>query len=99
LEQAFPFPDRLARRIADGTILCRCEAVTAGELRASVAGIGAAELNRAKAYSRVGMGRCQGRICGAAAAEILAAALDSEIATVGRLRSQPPVKPLPAGLL
>jgi NADPH-dependent 2,4-dienoyl-CoA reductase/sulfur reductase-like enzyme len=99
LEQAFPFPDRLARRIADGTILCRCEAVTAGELRASVAGIGATELNRAKAYSRVGMGRCQGRICGAAAAEILAAALGSEIATVGRLRSQPPVKPLPAGLL
>jgi hydrogen cyanide synthase HcnB len=99
LEQAFPFPDHLARRVADGTILCRCEAVTAGELRASVAGIGARELNRAKAYSRVGMGRCQGRICGAAAAEILAAALDGEIASVGRLRGQPPVKPLPASLL
>jgi hydrogen cyanide synthase HcnB len=99
LEQAFPFPEYLARRIADGTILCRCEAVTAGTLRASVAGIGAGELNRAKAYSRVGMGRCQGRICGAAAAEVLAAALGSEIASVGRLRSQPPVKPLPAGSL
>jgi NADPH-dependent 2,4-dienoyl-CoA reductase/sulfur reductase-like enzyme len=99
LEQAFPFPDHLARRVADGTILCRCEAVTAGELRASVAGISAGELNRAKAYSRVGMGRCQGRICGAAAAEILAAALGGEIASVGRLRGQPPVKPLPAGLL
>ena len=99
LEQAFPFPDHLARRIADGTILCRCEAVTAGALRASVAGINAGELNRAKAYSRVGMGRCQGRVCGAAAAEVLAAALDCEVAGVGRLRSQPPVKPLPVGLL
>jgi len=99
LEQAFPFPEYLARRIADGTVLCRCEVVTAGALRASVAGIGADELNRAKAYSRVGMGRCQGRVCGAAAAEVLAAALGGEIASVGRLRSQPPVKPLPMGLL
>jgi hydrogen cyanide synthase HcnB len=99
LEQAFPFPVRLAQRIDDQTILCRCEAVTAGTLRASVAGIGAGELNRAKAYSRVGMGRCQGRFCGAAAAEVLSAALTSDVGSVGRLRGQPPVKPLPAGVL
>ena len=62
-------------------------------------GIGAGELNRAKAYSRVGMGRCQGRFCGAAAAEVLSAALTSDVGSVGRLRGQPPVKPLPAGVL
>ena len=99
LEQAFPFPKDLAHRIADGTILCRCEAVTAGTLRASVTGSGAGELNRAKAHSRVGMGRCQGRVCGAAAAEVLAAALSCDVAGVGRLRNQPRVKPLPVGLL
>ncbi len=99
LERAFPFPAHLARRMADATILCRCEAVSARHLRASVAGIGAEELNRAKAHCRVGMGRCQGRVCGAAAAEVLAAALNVEIAAVGRLRGQPPVKPLPVGLL
>ena len=99
LEQAFPFPTHLARQIADDTILCRCEAVTAGTLRASLAGIDARELNRAKAFSRVGMGRCQGRFCGAAAAEVLAAALGKDVAEVGRLRAQPPVKPLPVGAL
>ena len=99
LERAFPFPAHLARQIADETILCRCEAVTAGTLRASVAGIDAGELNRAKAFSRVGMGRCQGRFCSGAAAEILAAALAKDVADVGRLRGQPPVKPVPVGAL
>lgn len=99
LETAFPFPARLAAAVADDTLLCRCEAVTAGELRRSIAGLAAGELNRAKAYSRVGMGRCQGRVCGAAAAEILAAALGVPVEAVGRLRGQPPVKPLPIGAL
>ncbi len=94
LAAAFPFPHRLAGGIDDQTILCRCEAVTAGSLRAAIGD--AREVNRAKAFSRVGMGRCQGRVCGAAAAEILAATLNGEIEAAGRLRSQPPVKPLPA---
>jgi NADPH-dependent 2,4-dienoyl-CoA reductase/sulfur reductase-like enzyme len=97
LAAAFPFPHQLARGIADQTILCRCEAVTAGGLRAAIGD--AKEVNRAKAFSRVGMGRCQGRVCGAAAAEVLAASLDCGIEGAGRLRSQPPVKPLPVGLL
>jgi hypothetical protein len=41
------------------------------------------------------MGRCQGRFCGLAAAEILAATLSVPIDQVGRLRGQAPVKPLP----
>jgi NADPH-dependent 2,4-dienoyl-CoA reductase/sulfur reductase-like enzyme len=99
LAAAFPFPAHLARRIGDETILCRCEAVSAGTLRASIGGIDATEVNRAKAFSRVGMGRCQGRICGAAAAEVLSTALNCAIEGVGRLRSQPPVKPLPVEAL
>lgn len=99
LAAAFPFPAHLARRIGDETILCRCEAVSAGTLRASIGGIDATELNRAKAFSRTGMGRCQGRVCGAAAAEVLSATLNCPIDSVGRLRSQPPVKPLPVEAL
>ena len=67
--------------------------------RSSFTAHGIRELNRAKAYSRVGMGRCQGRLCGAAAAEVVAATMGCDIAAVGRLRGQPPVKPLPAGQL
>ncbi|MDO9499459.1 FAD-dependent oxidoreductase [Falsiroseomonas sp.] len=99
LDRAFPFPARLAAQMPDATILCRCEAVRAGELRQAAradAATGAApEVNRAKAFTRIGMGRCQGRICGAAAAEVLADALGCGVAEVGRLRGQAPVKPLP----
>jgi len=56
--------------------------------------LGAVEANRAKAFSRVGMGRCQGRYCGAAAAEIIAAARDEPVERAGRLRGQAPVKPI-----
>ena len=94
LETAFPYPHALAAALPNGAVLCRCENVTAGELRAT-AKIDATELNRAKAYCRVGMGRCQGRVCGPAAAEILAAALGKPVETVGRFRAQPPVKPVP----
>ena len=51
-------------------------------------------MNRAKAFTRVGMGRCQGRVCGPAAAQILAAARGCAVEEVGRLRGQAPVKPL-----
>lgn len=94
LEAAFPYPAHLARSMPDSTILCRCESITAGDLRAAT-GRGAPEVNRAKALSRVGMGRCQGRVCGPPAAEVLAGALGVPVEQVGRLRGQMPVKPIP----
>jgi NADPH-dependent 2,4-dienoyl-CoA reductase/sulfur reductase-like enzyme len=94
LATAFPWPAQMARDVADDTIVCRCEAITAGQLRETAGAKGAPELNRAKALSRVGMGRCQGRYCGSAAAEILAEARGVPLAEVGRLRGQAPVKPL-----
>ncbi len=79
----------------DEAILCRCEGITVGELREAVREKGAEELNRAKALTRVGMGRCQGRYCGHAGAEVVAAAAGIPLEMVGRLRGQAPVKPLP----
>ncbi|MCE7028869.1 NAD(P)/FAD-dependent oxidoreductase [Jiella avicenniae] len=95
LARAFPWPAEACRDRPDDAILCRCEAVTVGEYRASLQRTGAAEINRAKAFSRVGMGRCQGRYCGAAAAELLAGET-GDVSAAGRLRPQSPVKPLPA---
>lgn len=95
LELAFPTPVHWARQCADDTIICRCEEITAGQLRNSVAQDGTVEINRLKALTRVGMGRCQGRICAAAAAEVLAQASAQEVAAVGRLRGQAPIKPIP----
>jgi NADPH-dependent 2,4-dienoyl-CoA reductase/sulfur reductase-like enzyme len=94
LAEAYPWPHHLAAALPDEAVLCRCEGVTVGEVRAVATEKGACELNRAKAFSRVGMGRCQGRYCGHAAAEVVAAAIGLPIETVGRLRGQAPVKPL-----
>lgn len=98
LLRAFPWPHQLARSLPDNTVLCRCESITAGELRKSVRDLGARELNRAKALCRVGMGRCQGRYCANAATEVIAAAANIPVSWVGRLRGQGPVKPLPISL-
>ncbi len=98
LEAAFPFPAGLAAALADDALLCRCEAIRAGELRAAARDLGASEMNRAKAFTRIGMGRCQGRVCAAAAAEVLADTLGVAIEQVGRLRGQAPVKPIPLTL-
>jgi len=99
LERAFPFPRHLARSIPDDCTVCRCEAVSAGEIRRAASDLGADDINRAKAFCRVGMGRCQGRVCEPAAAEIVAAVLDRDIASVGRFRGQAPVKPVPIAAL
>jgi NADPH-dependent 2,4-dienoyl-CoA reductase/sulfur reductase-like enzyme len=95
LDSAFPFPAELAAKMPDDTVLCRCESITAGTLRAAARSGPAPEINRAKALTRVGMGRCQGRVCGPAAAEVLAAALGVPVEQVGSLRAQPPIKPVP----
>ena len=98
LERAFPVPDDWAAHAPDELVVCRCENVTAGSLRRTIADAGASEMNRLKALSRVGMGRCQGRMCGVAAAEILAHATQQPLQQVGRLRGQAPIKPIPIRL-
>jgi len=97
LEIAFPFPEQWAAQATDDLILCRCEEVSVGDVRA-VVDEGHWEINRVKAHCRVGMGRCQGRLCGLAAAEIVAERSGRSIENVGRLRGQAPIKPLPFGV-
>ncbi|WP_455929838.1 FAD-dependent oxidoreductase [Pseudomonas fluorescens] len=97
LETAFPFPEQWAAQAPDALILCRCEEVSVGDVRA-VVDEGHWEINRVKAHCRVGMGRCQGRMCGLAAAEVVAERSGRAIHEVGRLRGQAPIKPLPFGV-
>lgn len=94
LARTFPWPYAQAGAVPDAAIVCRCEAITAGELRRAVTECGSIEINRAKAFSRVGMGRCQGRYCGHAAAELIAHAAGIPVEAVGRVRTQAPVKPV-----
>jgi thioredoxin reductase len=58
--------------VDDETIVCRCEEVTVGALRAARR-LGADDARSIKLLARPGMGWCQGRMCGAAVAGLLAA--------------------------
>ena len=95
IETAFAPPVRCASQWPDDMTVCRCEEIDAGTLRCCIRGGEANEINRLKALTRVGMGRCQGRMCGEAALNLLAEETGKPLETVGRLRSQPPVKPIP----
>jgi bacterioferritin-associated ferredoxin len=77
----------------DATIVCRCEEVTAGDIRASVA-IGATGPNQLKSYRRTGMGPCQGRLCGLTVTELLADERGKTPDEIGYYRLRSPVKPI-----
>lgn len=96
LATAFPWPDAMVRALPNDAIVCRCENVTAGAVREG-AEFGGSEANRVKSLARVGMGRCQGRYCQLAAAELVAAQAGCPTAAVGRFRGQAPVRPAPVG--
>jgi glycine/D-amino acid oxidase-like deaminating enzyme len=100
LRRAIAFQDALWRIFAappfdiaampESTTICRCEEVTAGELRAARAD-GAGSLPALKKATRAGMGRCQGRMCGATVARLTGTAAEPGFAA-----PRAPLKPVPA---
>ena len=95
IEEAFAPPANCAANWPDDLTLCRCEEVDAGTLRSCIRNGFASDVNRLKALTRIGMGRCQGRMCGESAAALLSAETGKPLHEVGRLRSQAPIKPIP----
>lgn len=91
-------PPQEIRRPADNTIVCRCEEVTAGDVRRMVR-LGCLGPNQTKSYGRCGMGPCQGRLCGLTVSEIIAAERKVPVAEVGYYRIRPPIKPIVLGEL
>lgn len=83
---------------ADEVMVCRCEEVTAGDLRSFVA-LGCTGPNQAKSFGRCGMGPCQGRLCGLTVTEVIAKARGVSAADVGYYRIRPPIKPITLGEL
>lgn len=82
----------------DDTIVCRCEEITAGELR-HIADAGCQGPNQAKAFCRAGMGPCQGRLCGLTVSQVLAERSNQSIDAVGYYHIRSPIKPLTFGEL
>ena len=78
---------------SDDTIVCRCESITAGTIRAAIRE-GARELNQVKAHTRCGMGACLGRLCGLVAVQILSRETGRAIADSDLFRVRPPLRPI-----
>jgi D-hydroxyproline dehydrogenase subunit alpha len=87
-ERLYPVPADLATSLADETTVCRCEGVTAGEIRRA-AGQGWNDIHGTKGATRAGMGPCQGRECGHLVAAL--AAPEGPLAFTARI----PLKPVP----
>lgn len=83
---------------SDDTIVCRCEELTAADIRLA-ARVGRPGPNQIKSFTRAGMGPCQGRQCGYTVAHIVAKAQARPVAEVGFYRIRPPLKPLTLGEL
>ena len=82
----------------DDTIVCRCESITAGEIRKAVRE-GTVDLNDIKKRTRCGMGYCQGTNCQPAIAAILTREFDADPAELEMLTTRPPSRPIPLSLL
>ncbi len=79
--------------VSDETMVCRCECVTAGDIRRAVEE-GYLDVNEIKRFTRCGMGQCQGRMCGPGLLEITAAARGVSPEKVGWLQIRQPFSPV-----
>lgn len=86
-------PPAALRRPADDVTVCRCEEISAGEIR-RIAALGCQGPNQMKAFSRCGMGPCQGRWCGTTVGELIAQVQQRPVGDVGYYRIRAPIKPV-----
>jgi thioredoxin reductase/bacterioferritin-associated ferredoxin len=82
----------------EDTIVCRCEEITLGEVREALSR-GATEMREVKRMTRMGMGPCQGRMCGPVMQEMIARERKVPPDSMGHLNPRPPVKPVPIAAL
>lgn len=93
LDHVFPPNRQVLNPENDDVLVCRCEEITAGQIREAIAQ-GARHPAQIKGKTRSGMGPCQGRMCGATLTEMIAASCAMEIKEVGTLHVRTPIKPL-----
>ena len=79
-------------------LVCRCEEISVAQIEAA-ADLGASGPNQVKAFTRCGMGPCQGRFCGASVEQILARRRAVGVGEIGRFSARPPLKPITLGQL
>jgi len=78
--------------IDDDTVICRCENVSAGEIKQSLEN-GGRDLYGVKLRSRLGMGSCQGRYCMMNAAMLISQKTGDAVEDLGIYSVRPPLTP------
>lgn len=76
------------------TTACRCEEVTAAEVRACMRS-GCSTPKAVKDWTRAGMGLCQGRTCRSLITQLIVEETGASAENVPRPRVRPPIKPVP----
>lgn len=87
-----PYPD-------DSVLVCRCEEVTAGEIRRAVREYGGTSVTELKRRVRCGMGLCQGKTCGRLVSRIISEELSKAPCEIPPATDRPPVRPVTFGEL
>ncbi len=82
----------------DGVIICRCEEVTAGEIREAIRS-GLRSVDEIKRATRAGMGLCQGRTCRRLVAGLIAQELNIPLSEIIDSSYRPPLRPVEIGIL
>ncbi len=82
----------------DDLIVCRCEEITAGEIRQAVRD-GARTVDQVKRLTRAGKGLCQGRTCRSLVERIIAQETGQQLADMAYPNNRPPVRVVTLGLL
>ncbi|MXW47115.1 MAG: FAD-binding protein [Gammaproteobacteria bacterium] len=93
LAELFELNTNSMPRIDDNTLVCRCEDVIWGDVLKSWDD-GAQNLQAVKYWTRLGMGRCQGRICGVAVSRLLANQFDLDPRIFGFNHPRLPLRPV-----
>jgi NADPH-dependent 2,4-dienoyl-CoA reductase/sulfur reductase-like enzyme len=93
LERLYEPPTTYLDLLTPATIVCRCEEVTAAQLR-EWQEEGYASVNALKSATRSGMGRCQGRNCLCTLIDMVAQAGEITPDQVELPRARPPARPV-----
>ena len=83
----------------DDVIVCRCEEITAGEIRKAIREYHATTVTEVKRIVRAGMGLCQGRTCGKLVSRIIAEETGKKMNEIQGSTDRPPVRPVTFGEL
>ncbi len=85
--------------IPDDILVCRCEEITAGEIRKAIKEGMADSITGVKRRVRAGMGLCQGRTCGKLVSRIISEEIGKNMSLLVPSTDRAPVRPISFGEL